>query len=158
MEVAQLKSLAGMLLVGVGAAVLVSGCETMTTSFGKKIDYKSASTAPALELPPDLSAPQYDERYNVAPRPRRPRPDAARPRPPTRSRQSPRPTRASSAKATTAGWWSRPPEQAWNTIYKFWIDTGFAIAVDQPPIRVIETDWSKPRRPASRPHPRHAGS
>ena len=35
----------------------------MTTSVGKKIDYKSASSAPALEIPPDLSAPTYDDRY-----------------------------------------------------------------------------------------------
>jgi outer membrane protein assembly factor BamC len=46
------------------AAALLAGCETsMTTSVGKKIDYKSASSAPALEIPPDLSTPGYDDRY-----------------------------------------------------------------------------------------------
>ena len=46
------------------AAALLAGCEsTMTTSIGKKIDYKSASGSPALEIPPDLSSPAYDDRY-----------------------------------------------------------------------------------------------
>jgi len=41
------------------AAALLAGCESMTTSIGKKIDYKSASSSPALEIPPDLSSPAY---------------------------------------------------------------------------------------------------
>ena len=36
-----------------------------TSSLTKRIDYKSESRAPALELPPDLAAPQYDDRYTV---------------------------------------------------------------------------------------------
>jgi len=48
----------------VAAALLaLAGCESVSLS--KKIDYKSVSSAPALELPPDLTSPQYDDRYNV---------------------------------------------------------------------------------------------
>ena len=46
-------------------ALALAGCET-TTSLGKKIDYKSASSTPSLEIPPDLRSPQYDDRYNVS--------------------------------------------------------------------------------------------
>ena len=44
------------------ALVSLSGCESLP-SLGKRIDYKSSATAPALEIPPDLSTPQYDDRY-----------------------------------------------------------------------------------------------
>src|SRR5207248_2610877 len=44
----------------------LTGCETITGSMGKKIDYKSVSSAPALEIPPDLTTPAYDDRYNVS--------------------------------------------------------------------------------------------
>src|SRR5205809_7617475 len=44
------------------SAVLFTGCETLTPP-GKKIDYKSTGTAPALEIPPDLTTPTYDDRY-----------------------------------------------------------------------------------------------
>ncbi|HXU54700.1 MAG TPA: hypothetical protein VN744_04650, partial [Casimicrobiaceae bacterium] len=43
-------------------AVLLSGCESMTFNLSKKIDYKSAGSAPALEVPPDLTTPNYDDR------------------------------------------------------------------------------------------------
>src|SRR5690349_18217386 len=47
-------------------AVLLVGCESMSLSgVGKRIDYKSAGSAPSLELPPDLTAPTYDDRYSV---------------------------------------------------------------------------------------------
>ena len=46
--------------------VALAGCESMTASLGKKIEYKSTGTAPALEVPPDLTTPQYDDRYNLA--------------------------------------------------------------------------------------------
>ena len=147
MEVAQLKTLAGTLLVGVGAAVLVSGCETMTTSLGKKIDYKSASTAPALELPPDLSAPQYDERYNVATASAAAAArDANRPRAAEMIAPASTPD-ARIARLGTDRWLivKGSPEQAWNTVRQFWIDTGFVLAVEQPVIGVMETDWAENR-------------
>ena len=51
-------------LVGATALSLaLAGCESMTFSLGKKIDYKSAASAPALEVPPDLTTPAYDDRY-----------------------------------------------------------------------------------------------
>src|SRR5437667_12834248 len=49
--------------VAVSLAALLAGCDTMSMSLGKKIDYKSSSSAPALEIPPDLTTPAYDDRY-----------------------------------------------------------------------------------------------
>ena len=45
---------------------LLAGCESVTgIAPSKRIDYKSASSSPALELPPDLTTPRYDDRYQV---------------------------------------------------------------------------------------------
>ena len=47
-------------------AFVLAGCESMNvSSLGKRIDYQSASSSPPLELPPDLTTPQYDDRYAV---------------------------------------------------------------------------------------------
>jgi len=44
----------------------LGGCESMdVTQLNKRIDYKSAGSGPSLELPPDLTTPQYDDRYAV---------------------------------------------------------------------------------------------
>ena len=47
-------------------SLLFAGCESMSlSSLGKRIDYKSASSSPSLELPPDLTQPTYDDRYSI---------------------------------------------------------------------------------------------
>jgi outer membrane protein assembly factor BamC len=130
------------------AAVLVlGGCESMSTSMGKKIDYKSTSTAPALELPPDLRAPQYDERYNLATASAvAATTNAAKPK--TADQIAPNQTaNARIVRSGTDRWLvvKATPEQVWNTIYRFWIDLGFAIAVDQPLVGLMETDWAENR-------------
>ena len=52
----------------VAAVVLaLAGCESLySISPSKRIDYKSVSSGPALELPPDLTTPRYDDRYQVS--------------------------------------------------------------------------------------------
>src|SRR5580765_1324338 len=63
----EMKSRPSTRLLAVAATLLVlAGCETTTNNFTKKIDYKSAAGAPSLELPPDLTAPQYDDRFSVS--------------------------------------------------------------------------------------------
>ena len=48
------------------AAALLAACSTASTLLeGKPVDYKSASTLPPLEIPPDLTAPPNDNRYAV---------------------------------------------------------------------------------------------
>ena len=48
----------------VALALALSGCES--TNLTKRIDYKSTTTGPALELPPDLTTPRYDDRFSVS--------------------------------------------------------------------------------------------
>jgi outer membrane protein assembly factor BamC len=124
-------------------AAAVAGCEP--ASMTKRIDYKSETRAPALELPPDLNAPQYDDRYTVS----------------TASglaaqNARPRAVEGIAVNATadarivrggTERWLvvKTTPLEAWNTMRKFWMDIGFVLAVEQPTLGIMETDWAENR-------------
>src|SRR6185503_9747370 len=51
------------LLVTTAAMAVLSGCSWFGD--GSSTDYKSASTLPPLEVPPDLTSPQRDNRYQI---------------------------------------------------------------------------------------------
>jgi outer membrane protein assembly factor BamC len=128
------------------AAFAVAGCESTTGSLGKKIDYKSVSSAPALEIPPDLTSPQYDNRYDVATASGVAARDATRPK----SGGDIAPNANADARIMHAGterWLvvRATPEQAWNTTRQFWSENGFALAIEQPQLGIMETDWAENR-------------
>ena len=116
----------------------LAGCESMP-SLGKRIDYKSASNAPSLELPPDLTAPQYDDRFQVSTASGLAAQNASRPK---QTELLPTNNEAHIARAGTQRWLvvKTTPEQAWTTVRKFWTDSGFVIATEQPAVGIMETD------------------
>jgi len=128
---------------GIVAAALLAGCESMTMSLGKKIDYKSAGSAPALEVPPDLTTPTYDDRYQVT----------------TASgvaaaRATGKPTEilpvnadARLARSGSERWLvvKSTQEAACATLHDFWTKNGFVIAIEQPNLGIMETDWAENR-------------
>ncbi|MEP7206770.1 MAG: outer membrane protein assembly factor BamC [Casimicrobiaceae bacterium] len=139
-------SLTGAFVVAIVAALALAGCSSMSTSLGKKVEYKSATSAPALEIPPDLTRPQYDERYNVTTASGLAARDATRPVSGTeiapKANAEARIVRAGTERWIVA---KATPEEAMNTVRQFFIDNGLAIAQDQPQIGVIETDWAENR-------------
>ncbi|NDP42943.1 MAG: outer membrane protein assembly factor BamC [Aromatoleum sp.] len=129
----------------VAAALLVlAGCESVSLS--KKIDYKSVSSAPALELPPDLTSPQYDDRYNVTTASGLAVQNATRPKSGEMIAANANPE-AKIVRGGTERWLvaKATPEQAWNTVRQFWLDNGFVLAIEQPALGVMETDWAENR-------------
>ena len=126
------------------AAVVLAGCES--GSLGKKIDYKSVASAPALEIPPDLVTPQYDDRYNVATASGIAARDATRPRSggdiAVNANADARIMRAGSERWLVV---KATPEQAWNVTRQFWTEQGFALAVELPQAGIMETDWAENR-------------
>jgi outer membrane protein assembly factor BamC len=133
------------LVAAATAAMLLAGCST-TDSMGKKIDYKSTSSAPALELPPDLTTPEYDDRYNVATASGLAARSATRPK----TGDEIAPNANADARIMRSGnerWLvvRATPEQAWNVSRQFWQDNGFVLAVEQPTVGVMETDWAENR-------------
>jgi len=137
----------GGLLAALVAAVAMTlaGCES-STSLGKKIDYKSVAQAPSLEVPPDLITPQYDDRYNVATASGIAARDATRPRSggdiAINANADARIARAGAERWLVV---KATPEQAWNVTRQFWIEQGFAIAIEQPQAGIMETDWAENR-------------
>ncbi len=125
------------------AIALLAGCETMTASLGKKIDYKSSGSAPALEVPPDLSTPTYDDRYQVA---------TASGQAAARATAKPSEVLPVSADARLVRAGSErylvvkaSEDVAWRTVRDFWIKNGFVIASEQPTLGIMETDWAENR-------------
>ena len=126
------------------AAIALASCES--TSVTKRIDYKSDSRAPALEVPPDLTTPQYDDRYNVTTASGYAAQSVNRPR----AVEGIAVNATADARIVRAGnerWLvvSATPMDAWNTMRKFWMDTGFVLAVEQPTLGIMETDWAENR-------------
>ena len=125
------------------AVLALAGCETIGP-LGKRIDYKSTTSSPALELPPELSQPRYDDRYTVSTASGL---AAAKATAPRQSDLLPTNPDARIARAGNERWIvaRATPEQAWSTVRQFWSDTGFVVAIEQPSIGVMETDWAENR-------------
>jgi outer membrane protein assembly factor BamC len=126
------------------SVLLLAGCSSTNMSVTKRIDYKTTGNTPSLELPPDLTTPRYDDRYQV---------NTASGLAAANSGKSGRgdllPTNPD-AKIVRGGserWLvvKATPEQSWNTVRAFWQENGFSIAVDQPASGVMETDWAENR-------------
>jgi outer membrane protein assembly factor BamC len=132
-------------LLAAVASLTLAGCAG-DTSLGKKIDYKSVATAPALEIPPDLTTPQYDDRYNTATASGVAARDATRPRGggdiAINANADARIMRAGAERWLQV---RATPEQAWNVTRQFWTEQGFALAVEQPQAGIMETDWAENR-------------
>ena len=124
----------------------LGGCESMEVSkLGKRIDYKSAGSGPSLELPPDLTTPQYDDRYAVTSASEFAAKNANRPKQAELLPISTADVRI--ARAGTERWLvvKGTPEQAWSNVRSFWLDNGFVLATEQPALGVMETDWAENR-------------
>src|SRR5690606_25011289 len=122
----------------------------------KKVDYKTSTKLPTLEIPPDLARPAGDERFAV--------PDvgavkgtatysdyskdqSGRPQVATNQAVLPNVENVRIERGGTQRWLVVPgtPEQIWPTIKEFWQQTGFVVNVEQPEAGVMETDWNENR-------------
>jgi outer membrane protein assembly factor BamC len=123
-------------------ALALAGCET--TSMGKRIDYKSVSDAPRLDIPPELSTPRFDDRYTANTASGVAQQVANRPK-----TQELLPTNpdAHIARAGNERWLvvNATPQQAWLATKKFFESQGFVLAIEEPDLGVIETDWAENR-------------
>jgi outer membrane protein assembly factor BamC len=144
-------------LVLIAAVLLVlSGCKS-TLFEGKKIDYKSAGKTKPLEVPPDLTQPNVDERYvvpDVNPGGTATYSDYARERatqppgtPVAAEGVLPAGDEARIERSGTQRWIVArgEPAQLWPTVKDFWQENGFIIAQENPTAGTMETDWAEDR-------------
>ena len=124
-------------------ALALAGCESLQMT--KRIDYKSTSSSPSLELPPDLTTPRYDDRYSVTTATGLAAQQAG-----GAARKSELLLTVPDARIARAGnerWLvvKTTPENAWNVTRQFWNENGFVLAVEQPALGLMETDWAENR-------------
>ncbi len=135
-------------------ALFLAGCGGSLLE--QKVEYKSAAKLPPLEVPPDLTTPTRDNRYQV--------PDINPKSTATFSSYSSERAGGSRAGATevlpavaaakvhmeragTQRWLVVPetPDKVWPQVKEFWQENGFLIKVEMPEAGVMETDWAENR-------------
>jgi outer membrane protein assembly factor BamC len=120
-----------------------------------KVEYKTASTLPPLEVPPDLTSPARDNRYVVpetgksaatlsgyeAER-RDAKPGAA-----ASATLLPQPEHMRIERAGMQRWLvvDDQPEKLWPLVREFWQENGFLIKLELPELGVMETEWAESR-------------
>lgn len=143
------------LIAAVVAGLALGACGSMEIP-SKKVDYKSTTKLPSLEIPPDLARPSADDRFSV--------PDvgagkgtatyseynkdrAGRPQVASAQAVLPNVENVRVERAGTQRWLVVPgtPEQIWPTVKEFWQQTGFVVNVEIPEAGVMETDWNENR-------------
>jgi len=123
---------------------VLTACGTLD---GDKINYKSATKAPSLEVPPDLTQLNRDTRYAVAGG----TVSAANYSTGQASATLPISSRTvGDVKIERSGnqqWLvvSRTPEQLWDATRDFWQQSGFVLVSEQAGLGIMETDWAENR-------------
>jgi outer membrane protein assembly factor BamC len=142
-----------LLALSLSLAMMLAGC-TFTTFSGDTIDYRSQSNKiPTLEVPPDLTQLARDSRYQ----PQSGVISAAALQQGARPAVATEPTKTNVAlnvhenmridRAGETRWLvtSLPPEKLYPLLRPFWTGLGFGIAIDDPKVGVMETDWAENR-------------
>lgn len=133
---------------------VLSACSSVESFLqGDKVDYKTTAKVPSLELPPDLSQMQRDNRYTV--------PSSGSVSASALNRPA-----AGQAGTTRTGSNVLPPiegmrlerngdqrflvvnrkaEDLWNPVREFWQDQGFNLVKESAEAGVMETDWAENR-------------
>ncbi|MEY4448665.1 MAG: outer membrane protein assembly factor BamC [Pseudomonadota bacterium] len=122
----------------------LSGCSTLEES---KIDYKSASQAPTLEVPPDLTQLKRDSRYQVAGSASA----IAAANPAARAKDTgTAANQAGDARIVRNGTQrflviNRSADAVWEPLREFWKENGFVLSTDQAELGIMETEWAENR-------------
>ena len=135
----------------------LTGCSTVGNLLeGEKINYKSAGKAPTLEVPPDLTQLQRDNRYAIPESNRgtatasgynlaqdaKPATGAVAAVVAPVATQEMRVERAGNQRWLVV---KQSPEVLWPQIKDFWQESGFLINIDMQNAGVMETDWAENR-------------
>jgi outer membrane protein assembly factor BamC len=126
---------------------LLCGCSTLE---GKKIDYKSESKqVRPLEVPPDLSSPNPNDRYAVPDTNSATLSDLKQGQPAGAGTPAilPQPDKAYIERAGSQRWLvvDAPPEKVWPVVKEFWQETGFIVVSENQETGIMETDWAENR-------------
>jgi outer membrane protein assembly factor BamC len=130
---------------------LIAGCGALSQ---KSIEYKSAGKLPSLEVPPDLTAPNANEKYQIPDT--NPKASATfstyQKEQQTKQETSntgllPSSDKARVERAGTQRWLvvQGNPDNIWPVVKEFWQELGFIINLEIPEAGIMETDWAENR-------------
>ena len=141
------------LAAGPALALLGACSSTEELLEGKKVEYKSAGKLPPLDIPPDLSTVQQDNRYVV--------PETGKSAATLSTYQAERAQQRSAGTGAVLPavegvrverngnqrWLvlSDPPEKIWPLVKEFWQENGLLVILELPEAGVLETDWAASR-------------
>lgn len=130
------------------ALALLSACGMLDS---EKINYRSATKAPSLEVPPDLTQMTQAPRYALPGAPVTASGFSAS------AGQQQAATGAGTAAVTLGDvqivrngrqqwlYVRRDPDQLWSPVKDFWAESGFVLTMDQRAMGLMETDWAENR-------------
>ena len=132
-------------------SVTLAACSSTSDLLsGDKIDYKSATKAPTLEVPPDLTQLSKDTRYVV--------PGGTVSAAAYQVQQDTKPKGPTNTAISKIGdvqierdgnqrWLviDRPADKVWEPVKDFWQESGFALTMDRQDVGIMETDWAENR-------------
>lgn len=127
-----------------GLSLVLGACSVLETD---KVDYKSASKAPSLAVPPDLTQLARDNRYAI------PGGSVTASTYQLGQASSSVPVAVASVadvhleRSGNQRWLvvKRAPEELWDPIKDFWQEHGFLLSMDQKNLGIMETDWAENR-------------
>ncbi len=127
-----------------GLTMALAACSILESD---KVDYKSATKAPSLAVPPDLTQLSRDNRYAIpggAVTASAYQLGQASPALPValNSLSDVRVERAGNQRWLVV---KRPADQLWDPVKDFWQESGFLLALDQSNLGIMETDWAENR-------------
>lgn len=148
-------SLRAFRLAAAAAAIAsLSGCTFLGIDFNDdKVQYESSNSRANLEIPPDLTPIQNDNRFQVPARPgvvsanaeaEKAR-QAANANAPTASKIVPLTVRAKVMKEGSDRWLrvNAAPEQLWSVVQDFWPSVGLVVREQNPKTGYMETEWAE---------------
>lgn len=139
-------------------AISLAACTTVFES--DKVDYKATKKAAPLDVPPDLTQLQKDNRYAVPDgrgvatassfQQQRDANGGVSSAVPAASGDAIGPVSTDAVRIERAGnerWLvvKQTPEQLWPQLQQFWTDSGFTLEVESPQTGIMETNWNENR-------------
>jgi outer membrane protein assembly factor BamC len=139
-------TLAALLVVG------LSGCGTLSSLNpfeAKRVEYRTAAPGAALEVPPDLAPPKYDERYKVSGLATLSGVNAQTRAATLAGSRGVLPSQAGIKieRSGTERWLvvNQGADEVFTRLRDFWTSLNLTLIVDDPRIGVMETDWAENR-------------
>jgi outer membrane protein assembly factor BamC len=131
-------------------ALSLAACSTVFES--DKVDYRAATKAPPLDIPPDLTQLQKDNRYAIPDGRGVATASGLQQKGPNMavSGEQVGPVASDSVRVERAGnqrWLvvKATPEQLWPQLKDFWHDAGFTVETENAAAGIMETNWAENR-------------